>query len=147
MKKIGQGDWGEIFLHDGLIVKMIYKADSTSEMLAKIKQGVEIQNQLANLGYAPRVYKIGSYQGRIWIKMEYLEGYQAIHDTRADELDTVAKLLKDNNISHGDINSGNIMVSPEGDIKLIDFDQACYQKCGNQDDRDMFQRIANLYGS
>ena len=149
LTKIGQGDWAEVYLNkaDNKVYKFIYADDSTEQKYNKIKQGAKLQNQLAWFKLAPKVHSIGWCKGRIVIISDYLEGYKPSHDTAIDtsKLSLIANKLEQANIAHNDINSGNIMVSPDGDIKLIDFDNATYTDGGSSRDRNLLTRIGNLY--
>ena len=149
--KVGAGDWAEVYFQpsSNKVIRAIYPADSTKEMLKRVTQSSYIQNHARKAKIAPRVYSVGMRSdGRIYQTMANLAGYKPIHDTKVDKryLGSLAKRLARMGIAHNDINTGNIMVSPKGRLKVIDFDTATLKRGGSQSDRDLLTRIGNLYG-
>jgi hypothetical protein len=71
------------------------------------------------------------------IRMKWLDGmlfkeYIETHlnspqtlDKLADDFVIMCKDLRDNDISHGDLQEGNILVTDNGEIKLVDYDSIC----------------------
>ena len=53
----------------------------------------------------------------------------------ADKFLTMTNLLHQNNISHGDLQHGNIMVGDNGEICLIDYDSLYIPSLSNEEDR------------
>ena len=147
--KIAAGDWAEVYLEGNKITRAIYPADSNQKMLKKLTKSSYLQNYARDRAkVAPRVYSVGMRtDGRIYQTMEYLQGYTPLHATNVDkrQVDLVARKLARHNIAHNDINTGNIMVSPRGRIKIIDFDTATIKPGGSQGDRNLLTRIGNLY--
>lgn len=78
------------------------------------------------------------------IRMEWLDGvlfkeYIEKHLTEPDKLKSLAENfqimcqdLRDNQISHGDFQQGNILISEEGKIKLVDYDSICIPEIEGQ---------------
>lgn len=78
------------------------------------------------------------------IRMEWLEGvlfkeYIEKHLTEPDKLKSLAdnfqimcQDLRDNQISHGDFQQGNILISEDGKIKLVDYDSICIPEIEGQ---------------
>ncbi|MCD8408803.1 hypothetical protein [Tenacibaculum finnmarkense] len=50
----------------------------------------------------------------------------------ADDFAIMCKDLRDNEISHGDLQEGNILVTENGEIKLIDYDSICIPSIDGQ---------------
>jgi eukaryotic-like serine/threonine-protein kinase len=79
------------------------------------------------------IHEVGEADGRPFIAMEYVEGETlrarieagllGIHDAVAIMIQILAGLAQAHRhgIIHGDIKSGNIMITPEGQAKIMDF--------------------------
>ena len=79
------------------------------------------------------VYEIDEADGRMFIAMEFVEGESFKHRTRSGPLETEEVLdltiqaaqglhaAHEKGITHRDIKSANIMVTPQGQVKLMDF--------------------------
>ena len=61
---------------------------------------------------------LSEYLGKNILKKKNLENL-------AENFKSMCKELRENNISHGDLQHGNILVDPSGNIKLIDYDSIC----------------------
>lgn len=71
------------------------------------------------------------------IRMEWLDGIllkefleQKLNDSSAlksisEDLLLMFKTLRDNEISHGDLQEGNILITEKGELKLVDYDSIC----------------------
>lgn len=78
------------------------------------------------------------------IRMEWLEGkllkeYIEENVTNKDKLNKLAndflemcKTLRENKISHGDLQEGNILIDKNGKIKLVDYDSLCIPEIEGQ---------------
>lgn len=146
--KIGQGEWADVYLLNNKVYRVIFQADSTLEMLNKVIEGSKIQNSLSAI--APEIYSVGLRRdGRIWVEMEYLADYAPIYETKADKnkVLSIGDYLKKKGIAHNDINTGNLMINPNGEIKVIDFDTATKKLGGEKSDRVLLNRIASLYAA
>lgn len=79
------------------------------------------------------VYEIGKYEGKPFIAMECIEG-QSLKDVIssgpvgideavdiATQIATALQKAHDKDVVHRDIKPGNVMVTPEGQIKIMDF--------------------------
>jgi serine/threonine protein kinase len=66
---------------------------------------------------------------------EYIEKYlssSSLLVSLADNFLRMCQDLRDNKISHGDLQEGNILVTENGDIKLVDYDSICIPEIEGQ---------------
>ena len=78
------------------------------------------------------------------IRMEWLDGMlfkeyieknlanSSLLVSLADNFMKMCQDLRDNQISHGDLQEGNILVTEKGDIKLVDYDSICISEIEGQ---------------
>jgi len=157
LKEIGRGGMSIVYLamdnrlKKSLVVKDIRKrANKDDELL--INSLVVEANMLKRLdhGALPRIYDVIDRQGEIYVVMDYIEGeslkekLQREKTTSAVEVIDWAKQLSDvlgylhsrkpNPIIYRDMKPDNIMLTPEGKIKLIDFGIAREFKTENTTD-------------
>lgn len=138
------GEWGDVFVRGNRVFKAIYLADSTFDKLNQIRLASTLQNTFPN---APKVYSLGMrLDGRIWIEMDYLQGYQNIEDVPCNKILILSliKQLQQANISHNDVNSRNIMTNGSH-CMLVDWDDATSFNNKSMDSN-LITRIANFYG-
>ncbi|TCN24109.1 protein kinase domain-containing protein [Mesobacillus foraminis] len=144
LKEIGRGGMSVVYLamdnrlNKSLVVKDIRKrANSNNELL--INSLVVEANMLKRLdhGALPRIYDIIDSAGDIYVVMDYIEGESLKEKLKregkiaADEVIDWARQLshvlgylhsrKPNPIIYRDMKPDNVMLTPEGKIKLIDF--------------------------
>lgn len=144
LKEIGRGGMSVVYLamdnrlNKSLVVKDIRKrANSNNELL--INSLVIEANMLKKLdhGALPRIYDIIESKGDIYVVMDYIEGESLKEKLKregkinADEVIDWARQLshvlgylhsrKPNPIIYRDMKPDNVMLTPEGKIKLIDF--------------------------
>lgn len=141
--KIGSGGGGVVYLgkHLRLNKKIILKVDkrslSTSE--EKLRREVDLLKNLSHT-YIPQVYDFVAKNGVVCTVMDYIEGEsldkmlaRGQHATQPQIVKWACQLLEalvylheqePHGILHGDIKPANIMLKPNGDICLIDFNIA-----------------------
>ncbi len=143
-REIGSGGGGIVYLayHLRLNKKVVLKADKRTIVKTKpevLRQEVDVLKNL-NHTYIPQVYDFFVENDKVYTVMDYIEG------------ESFDKLLKQGNtfsqvqiiawacqllealvylhgrppygILHGDIKPANVMLTPEGEIRLIDFNIA-----------------------
>jgi tetratricopeptide (TPR) repeat protein/tRNA A-37 threonylcarbamoyl transferase component Bud32 len=157
LKEIGRGGMSVVYLamdnrlNKSLVVKDIRKrANSNNELL--INSLVVEANMLKKLdhGALPRIYDIIDSAGDIYVVMDYIEGESLKEKLNregklpaADVIDYARQLSsvlgylhsrKPHPIVYRDMKPDNIMLTPEGKIKLIDFGIAREYKSENSTD-------------
>ena len=142
-QKIGAGGGGVVYLgrHIRLDKRVVLKADkrklSTGE--EKLRNEVDLLKGLSHT-YIPQVYDFVQAGDTVYTVMDYVEGEsldKLVKRRQAVPQRTIVKwacqLLealdylhsqKPHGILHGDIKPANIMLRPDGDICLIDFNIA-----------------------
>ena len=143
VEQIGKGGTGEIYkayhlnLHKYVVVKKIMDGFVGS---IEARAEVDILKQLHHTGL-PQVYNFLMIGNNVYTVMEYIEGYDfkyyidngyAFSEqslwTWLEQLADVLNYLHSHGILHMDIKPGNIMLTNEGNICLIDFN---ISMCGN----------------
>jgi serine/threonine protein kinase len=144
LKEIGRGGMSIVYLamdnrlNKSLVVKDIRKrANSNIDLL--VNSLVVEANMLKKLdhGALPRIYDIIESEGDIYVVMDYIEG-ESLKEKHKREGNLSAELVVDwakqladvleylhtrkpNPIIYRDMKPDNVMLTPEGKIKLIDF--------------------------
>lgn len=138
MKAIGEGGAGRVYrgFHERLEAPVVVK--QLTDSITGMKSYKTEANVLKNLKhtYIPKVYDVFMEEGNYYTVMDYVPGRDmAAEIAISGRLDT-AKAVKwgcqlieaveylheqEPPIIHSDIKPGNIMVTPEGNISLIDF--------------------------
>jgi hypothetical protein len=163
-RKAGEGVEGQVFIDDD--AKVVYKVPKNwrGDGKQRIQMGnaaisrgalsstgnptfmedqVQLAKRISDLGVGPKIYNYDKNTGIV--AMGLVEGEsldrQPPKTKRAklkamiDIVDQV-KTLHDNNIVHGDLHSGNIMVTSKGKATLVDFglsiSEASYSKGSHQ---------------
>ena len=143
IRELGSGGGGVVYLarHLRLNKLVVMKADKRS-LRAKPESLRREVDALKNLSHAyiPQVYDFFTMDGTVYTVMDYIEGEsldkplkRGIRFPQAQVIKWAQELLDalvylhtrpPYGILHGDIKPANIMLTPEGDIRLIDFNIA-----------------------
>ena len=122
---IGEGCQAKVY-YDKSDPEVCYKVFHKNEITLKsLLKSAELQNRVAELGYAPFAHECSvDNKGRLILYQDYLEGYYELTFDHPD-LDyiiyTVINALREADVFHGDLFSGNIMVNDDGGIMIVDF--------------------------
>ncbi|MFC1889546.1 protein kinase, partial [Thermodesulfobacteriota bacterium] len=141
LSKIGQGGMGLVYKAEDIRLQRVValkflppEASESGQMRERLEQEARIASAMTHPNVAV-VYDIDEIDGRLFIVMEYVEGetLRQVMNRHAIELDevleiaiTVAGVLHvahnhPKGIIHRDIKPENIMISPKGEIKVMDF--------------------------
>ena len=141
--EIGSGGGGVVYLaeHQRLGKKVVLKADKR-KLTAKLENLRREADALKNLShtYIPQVYDFVEEDGVIYTVMAYIDGESFDKPLKRGERFTQAQIIEwacqlleaivylhtrePHGILHADIKPANVMLTPQGDIRLIDFNIA-----------------------
>lgn len=157
LKEIGRGGMSVVYLamdnrlHKSLVVKDIRKRGNSDNDLL-INSLVVEANMLKKLdhGALPKIYDIIESEGDIYVVMDYIEGESLKQKLQSEKKVGAATVIdwakqladvlgylhsrKPHPIIYRDMKPDNIMLTPEGKIKLIDFGIAREFKMENSTD-------------
>lgn len=143
-EKLGSGGIGTVYLgwHTRLDKPVVLKAEQRT-LKTDIRELRREVNLLKNLGhtYIPQVYDFITEENMVYTVMDYIEGESldvllsngSWNFPQAEIIRWAHQLLEalcylhsqpPHGILHGDIKPANIMLTPQGDIRLIDFNIA-----------------------
>ncbi|MEJ2048600.1 MAG: serine/threonine-protein kinase [Calditrichota bacterium] len=135
LRKIGRGGMSIVFLAEDerlgrkVAMKMIDQPHLERE---KVLSEARHLSQLNHPGIIT-IYDVIEHQDGIFIIMEYVEGDSLENFLRTHRVDIqlafhlakhivdTVKIAHEHNLIHGDLKPGNIIITPEGNIKLLDF--------------------------
>ena len=143
LREIGSGGGGTVYLaqHLRLGKQVVLKADKRrlKTPLEDLRREVDILKNLHH-PYIPQVYDFLVEDDTVYTVMDYIEGEsfdrllrRGTRFTQPQLVQWMIQLLRaldylhtrpPHGILHGDIKPANIMLTPEGDIRLIDFNIA-----------------------
>lgn len=99
-----------------------------------IKKECEVQTKAFELGVAPQVYSFNHDT----IIMEYIKGL-TLHEYKKRGLPDVShkiyeaiNILNKNGICHGDLSDYNIIITDDGNVKIIDYGRSCIKNIKRQ---------------
>ncbi len=139
LKKLGEGGMGEVYLAqdtrlDRTVVLKILPVNIAHDR-ERVRRFTKEARAAASLTHpnVAHVYEIGEANGTSFIAMEYVEG-QALdakinrHSLETDRIIQIGMEIADaleeahsKGITHRDIKPSNIMITPRGQVKVLDF--------------------------
>lgn len=142
-REIGAGGGGIVYIgrHLRLNKKVVLKADKRTLKTGvdKLRREVDLLKNLSHT-YIPQVYDFVQEDGVVYTVMDYIEGESLDKLIGRQQLPTQPEVIKwacqllealsylhsrpPHGILHGDIKPANIMLKPNGDICLIDYNIA-----------------------
>ena len=143
IREIGSGGGGVVYLarHNRLNKYVVLKAYKRKLKTKKdvLRREVDALKNLSHT-YIPQVYDFLEEDGSVYTVMDYIEGESLDRPLQRGERFTQPQIVKwscqllealdylhgrpPHGILHSDVKPANIMLTPEGDIKLIDFNIA-----------------------
>jgi len=144
--EVGQGGFAKLYLArhvrlDTKVVLKVYKKRYLFGASAKSQELIETLlprevNSLKKLNhtYLPKIYDFFIHDGMVYTVMDFIDGESLDKPLSRGEVFSPPQVVKisrqllealcylhENNVLHSDINPSNIMLAPNGDIRLIDF--------------------------
>jgi hypothetical protein len=127
---VGSGATGQVIrLKDSNIVVKHCDSYNNPDGFNMLKHEIAVYEKLSrlNLNYVPRYFGECEFYGQYFMALEYIPGNHC--DWRAtselkDKLDFIIRDLKSFGVVHQDLRPANVLLTREGDIKLIDFGKA-----------------------
>jgi len=139
LEKLGEGGMGVVYkAHDGTLDRLValkflpnyLTTDATEKERfyheARAASALSHQN-------VTTIYEIREFEGRIYLAMEYVEG-KTLKKVIQEDSPSIRKILEiaiqacdglaaahEKGIVHRDIKSDNIMLTPKGQVKIMDF--------------------------
>ena len=143
IKKIGSGGGGTVYLaeHSRLGKNVVLKADkrALSTKPEVLRREVDALKAL-NHTYIPQVYDFVEEDGIVYTVMDYIDGESFDRPLKRGERFTQPQVIEwacqllealvylhsrpPHGILHADIKPANVMLTPQGDVRLIDFNIA-----------------------
>ena len=129
---IGSGATGHaIRLKDRDIVVKHCDSYNNPDGFKMLKNEISIYEKLSkfNLKYVPRYYGECEFHGQHFIALDFIPGNHCHWKTNSelkDKLKLLIRDLKSFGVIHGDLKPENVLLTPKGDLKLIDFGMAEY---------------------
>jgi serine/threonine protein kinase len=137
-KRVGRGGMGSVWLAarlDGpkVAVKLVKRGMDTTEILRRFRVERHVLASLNHPNIARLIDGGSTPEGMPYLAMEYVEGIpiDQFCETRANPITDRLRLFRDvcaavqyahqNLVVHRDIKTGNILVTPAGVVKLLDF--------------------------
>ena len=139
IEKLGEGGMGVVYKAEDLKLKRFVALKLVSEQLSKETHAMtrlEREAQAASALNHPHIctiHEVGEAEGRAYIAMEYVEGrtLKALAVPGGLPVETVLRYgaqiadalahAHERGVVHRDLKSANVVVSPEGQVKVLDF--------------------------
>ncbi|MBN2384853.1 protein kinase [bacterium] len=158
---VGRGGMGIVYrskdniLHETVAIKLLNPLfSSDKEIVVRFKQEIKLARKI-NHKNVIHIYDIGEVDGIRYISMEYVQGKDLKEVIRAEGgglplnvgimiIQKIAEALQvahDLDIIHRDIKPQNILIQPNGDVKILDFGIA------RLSDSDDLSKTGSLLGS
>ena len=136
---LGEGGSGVVYrgrdlrLERQVAIKVLSDALRDDELAwGRLLREARLASHLSHANIAA-IYDLGEEDGRAYIVMEYVEGLPLVDlipeggmpleqvDRYAKQIAGALAFAHQQGVIHGDLKGSNIVVTPEGDIKLLDF--------------------------
>ncbi len=137
--RIGEGGMGTVYraqdevLHRDVAVKVVKKTPALDQTASQdLLQEARASSALAHPNICT-IHEVGESDGELYIVMEFIEG-QTLHELSAGtglpseavlrygvQIASALARAHDRGIIHRDLKSANILVTPEGLVKVLDF--------------------------
>jgi serine/threonine protein kinase/Tfp pilus assembly protein PilF len=139
LEPIGKGGMGEVFLaYDTILERKVaikFLPEGLQDDIAFQERFFREAKAAAALDhpFICKIYETGNIQGRAYIVMEYIEGESLMAQMAKEPLSLkdsfritseIAEALEkahEDGIVHRDLKPGNIMITPQGHVKIMDF--------------------------
>ncbi|KAJ3025252.1 UNVERIFIED_CONTAM: putative protein serine/threonine kinase [Siphonaria sp. JEL0065] len=127
---IGVGATGQVIqLKDSKIVLKHCDSHNNHDGFDMLKKEIAIYEYLSNLNleFIPRYHGVCEFYGQYFLALDFIDGIHC--DWRVDkilkrQLSKILRRLKSVGVFHDDLRPENVLLTPNGDIKLIDFGKA-----------------------
>jgi predicted Ser/Thr protein kinase len=124
---VGEGSTGQVIrLKDSNIVVKHCDSYNNPDGFEMLQNEISVYEKLSklNLKYIPRYYGECEFYGQHFVALEYIPGDHC--DWRGnpeltEKLKRIIRKLKSFGVIYGDLKPENVLLTPEGKIKLIDF--------------------------
>ncbi len=132
-EKYSYGAFADIYKFTGFNGKpYILKAYYEPENIEEMNVSIDIQNEVSNLGFAPRIYKVKHTENSDYLVMDFIDGITFKKYIKRNEypekiLDKIfekIEILISHHIVHTDLNVWNILINKNDEVFFIDFDSS-----------------------